>query len=898
MKKESAERAANGITRRVFIKRSISATVGTMLLAHCKSWPAWADSDFELEGSFTLMARMAFDPDVPRTWMSYLQVDLDIQEIETKWGNTRVTSAVDKVMVKSKGSGRYTKPVDLSAGMPDAKLDPRIDARGGRVCVTWCACHPETRQWRVFAVYSRDGKTWTKPVVVAGTNGPALHPSVALDPEGRAWIAYEDWSDGSIRLTKFYGTGPGKPIRISESGRNYRPKVIVTRKKGKHEGSVAIAWDAYRDYQYDIYLRLIRPDGSLGPEHRATKSPQWDSCADLIEDLEGNLWLAWVRASNEISEMNATRSVYTRYFDGKRWFFPARPQILYDPEEFKTASWLTGIGTEKDEAVAEEIAAREKKEKSDGRITWFTANWFPQLQVDRRNRVYLFYRQGDPLAPGLYAHLAYQVYEGDYWVKPKYIKLNRSFNILRALWDFSMLVKNRAIEGVWDEGYLNIGKIFWSVRSTKKELTRNPEGPAFKVKGEPGEEPITPGWPRRQTISPPHTIEHGGERLTLLFGDTHTHSWTSDGADPADFYYHFARDYARLDFFALSDHDFMICGTPGLEAYICFLPKAFSEKDFICFQAYEFTSAAKGHRVVVFEGDDKPIFPLGAFNTQRGQRVNTTGQFYHFLHKFDVGPESRVLVTAHNMLQLGNDFREYDELLEPLYDITSLHIAAEKTVEEYAAEGKDYGANRVVKTMMRLSALATGGKREPEYKWYFSWRQCLNAALPVGAYGASDSHSANSIGWIVAGLWVKEKSRKAIFDAMFRHHSFALDNRLRIIDIWVTHPLSGGAGKDLPVVRMDIRFWLNEHFMGARCRIHSPPTARMYVFSNDPADPVREVVFVRDGKEVHSVQGSGSNTVEGVWQDKDWKPGRHYYYVRVELVSGNLGYSSPVFVNY
>jgi hypothetical protein len=56
-----------------------------------------------------------------------------------------------------------------------------------------------------------------------------------------------------------------------------------------------------------------------------------------------------------------------------------------------------------------------------------------------------------------------------------------------------------------------------------------------------------------------------------------------------------------------------------------------------------------------------------------------------------------------------------------------------------------------------------------------------------------------------------------------------------------------GEGEILPVVRMDIRFWLNYLFMGAKCRIDSPPTARMYAFSNDPEDPVREVVFVRDG---------------------------------------------------
>ena len=897
----SEKKTKQEVTRRVFINRGISTAATALILSQAKHWPAWAEGAYDFEGTFSRMASMDYDPEAKRTWVGYLEVDLDAEEIDTQWGPTRVTHAADSIMVKSKGESRYTKPYDVSDGMPDAKLDPRIDARGGKACVTWCACHPETRQWRVFAVYSNNEKNWSRPIVVAGGESPALHPSVAMDPDtGLAWIAYEDWSDGSIKLRKFDGITKSEPIKISESGKNFRPKVIITRKKGKHRGAVAVAWDSYRNFQYDIYLRLIDRNGSPRPELRATQCPLWDSCVDMIEDLDGNIWLTWIRASNELSEMNAMRNVYARFYDGKNWFNPARPDVLYNPKEIENAHRLSGLGSAEDAAVAEEIVAREKREKSDGRITWFTVNWSPKFQVDSQNRIYLFHRMGDPLLPPLYSHLAYQIYEGDRWTKRTYLKLGRGQNILRALWDFSVVVKDNELEGVWDEGYLNIGKVFWTVRSTREKSVKASRSGRFHVEGKPYVETPGPGWPRIKTISPEHSVEIDGKRLTLLFGDTHTHSWTSDGADPADYYYHFARDYAKLDYFALSDHDLLICATPGVEAYISFLPKAFGERDFICFQAYEFSSSAKGHRVVVFEGDDKPTFPLGVFNTQRGDRVNTVGQLNSFVHKFGVTPDSRVLVSSHNMFQLGNDFSEYDESVEPLYDVTSLHIAAEKTVEEYEAEGKAFGKNRVVSTLMNLSMRTTGGKkmRTPARKWFYSWRQCLDAAMPLGAYGNSDTHSANGIGWVVSGLWVEEKNRKAIFDAMFKRHSIALDNRMRLISIWNTHPSKERVPRDFPVVRMDIRFRLDDHFMGAKCKINSPPTARAYAFANDPKNPVKEITIVRDGKEVYTAKGSGAQSAETEWLDNDWRSGRHYYYARVELESGDLGFSSPVFVNY
>ncbi len=859
----SLSEKGKGMTRRVFINRSVGTAGGVILFSQAKTWPAWAGEGFE--GRMSRMGRIAADPESGLTFISYLDVDMKVREIDTEHGPTRVTESLDRVMVKSRGVGRYGTPVDLSAGQPDAKMDPRIDAAGGRACVVWCGCDPETRQWRIYAAYSRDGHTWSAPMVVAGGERPALHPSVALDREtGQAWVAFEDWSDYSIKLIRYDGSSWKRPLKISEGGRNFRPKVIVTGKSGRNAGTVAVAWDSYRDYQYDIFMRMLSPAGELGVELRVTRSGRWDNSVDMVEDHDGNIWLAWIRASNELSDFDSNREMWVAYFDGKDWRWPM---------------------------PAEDIPPGGK-----GRITCECTCWHPNIVVDRHNRVHLFWRQGKAPLPPLLGDVMTRAYEGNRWTRPRKINVSRGRKTLHLIDDISFAVNDRdMIVGVWDAVYLQKMRLADEVGHARPSRVRG--GRTFRVEGTKFEDAVQPGWSRREVFKRP-LMKIDGRTHTLLFGDTHTHSWTSDGADPADWYYHFARDYARLDFFALSDHDIIICGTPGLEAYISFLPKAFSQRDFICFQAYEFTSQAVGHRVVLFEGDDKPTIPMAEANQLFGDRTNSNIHLYSFLHRFDVGPDSRVMVTAHNMFRVGNDFNDYDESLEPLYDATSLHIPAEKPFTEYEMP-ESMQANTFVPGLMgSLGAVAgLSRKRSVENKWFMGWRQALDIGLPLGAYGNSDTHAANAIGYCISAVWSAERTRKALFDAMFARRSLALDGMLRSTDIW-NLPFLKTRKLSRLMLQADIRFYLDDHFMGSRPGLDKPPTARAVVYNSDVSDPVRAVVFVKDGKEVHTSFCEGGNPFTAEWRDDAWSRGRHYYYVRVEFKSGSLGFSSPVFAGY
>jgi hypothetical protein len=846
------------ISRRLFINRSVAATSGALLLANVKTWPAWAEAS-AFEGAIGRMGRIAHDPEDGRTWVSWLQVDVTNDEISTEFGPACVTHAVDKVMVKSRTSGRYTKPYDVSAGQKHAKLDPRIDARGGRACVVWAGCDLDTRRWRVFAARC-DGSEWSSPEAVTSLDCQALHPSVALDPEtGAAWIAFEDWNDGAIYLANSRGPAWSKPIKISECGANYRPKVIVTRKQGKNSGAVAVAWDSYRDHQYDVYLRLLAPDGAPGPELRATSSGRWDSCADLAEDRDGGLWLAWVRASNELTEMDSHRQVMARCFDNGKWLWP--------------------------------LPAADLDSEVPGRLTRNSCTWHPKILVDGQNRVHVCYREGTDTLVG---KLKMRTYAGNAWSRPRRMNLGPPKSVVHMIWDFSAaLAGPDRIEGVWDSVFTRrLG--FASQVGTIKPTPLPAYSARQKLVGVEADDAPDQGWPQREK---PETrvMDDRGRSLMLLFGDTHTHSWSSDGADPADWNYHFARDFARLDFFALSDHDFTICNTPGLEAYIAFLPRAFTSPEFICFQAYEFTSQSQGHRVVVFEGKDKMTFAMARPPMQKSE---TTGYLYHFMRKFDLAPHSRVLVTAHNMYQIGNEFGEYDEALEPLYDAASLHVLAEKPFRDYEPPG---GRRRSVTDQAAYVTVHLINQARPrpgmKSKWCMCWREALDTGAPLGAYGASDTHISNAVGFVVTGLWAEKKDRAAIFDAMFARRSFATDSGLRLIQTWNTS-LPVNRPLFLPMLRADVRFFLDDHFMGGKPRISAPPLARAAVYNHDASDPVRALVFVKDGREAHTEHMDGANPATAQWKDPELTPGRHYYYVRADFKSGNTAYSSPVFANY
>jgi len=193
--------------------------------------------------------------------------------------------------------------------------------------------------------------------------------------------------------------------------------------------------------------------------------------------------------------------------------------------------------------------------------------------------------------------------------------------------------------------------------------------------------------------------------------------------------------------------------------------------------------------------------------------------------------------------------------------------------------------------------LEVGKTPEQKALWNTCWRDCLDDGLVLGAWGGCDTHAANGLGFVVSGVWAEGLDRRHIFDAMHGRRTLAVDSAIRLADCDI-HRQAEFVLKDDAMLRPELRFSLGDHFMGSNVVLPSTPVARVFASSADPADPIRALVVVKDGKDAATFSGDEKNRVEAEWRDDGDLAGRHYYYARAEFASGKTAFSSPVFVNF
>lgn len=167
----------------------------------------------------------------------------------------------------------------------------------------------------------------------------------------------------------------------------------------------------------------------------------------------------------------------------------------------------------------------------------------------------------------------------------------------------------------------------------------------------------------------------------IFWGETHGHSGFAEGNGTVDGYYRFAREDARLDFAALSEHDLWMDDAEW-EALRAGAGRHSRNGAFIAFLGYEWTqqSAFGGHHNVIFRnGETARRVPV--------QEAPTLGPFYARL-KEDNRPED-VIVIPH--AHMAADFRTSDPAIERMVEIASNHGAFEWLGKAYLSEGWKVG---------------------------------------------------------------------------------------------------------------------------------------------------------------------------------------------------------------
>jgi len=345
----------------------------------------------------------------------------------------------------------------------------------------------------------------------------------------------------------------------------------------------------------------------------------------------------------------------------------------------------------------------------------------------------------------------------------------------------------------------------------------------------------------------------------LYWGDIHGHSNLSDGRGTVDEYYTYARDIARLDFSALTDHDNSLSDSQW---------KLFREKAaaynkagfFVTFSAYEWTSWVYGHRCIYYLNEEQPIY------RSKDPECDTPEKLWNSLKGRDV------IAIPHHPTGLGDriigdsgivDWDLHNDELGPLVEMFSSH----GNFEFYGCpKNKITGLN---KDSFVQDALIRGHK--------------------VGIISSSDSHDGHpglsgpfhysyipfrskSKGCLVA-VYAEELSREAIWDALKKRRCYATTG-----------------------VRIILDFKINGHMMGEEIAIKrdggKQDTRKIKVFAAGTYR-IEKIDVVRNNVDIYTHKGTIE--IENFeYVDEDFIGNDSYYYIRVTQKDGEMAWTSPI----
>ncbi len=151
----------------------------------------------------------------------------------------------------------------------------------------------------------------SEPLALDVGDGIDVKP-VAVRHGEALWVAWESNAGEArqIRLTSVRGGKRGRIETVSTAGlMSYGPSVAVL-----PNGEVCVAWHAFREGNYDVYLRRRAPDGAWTAEQRLTRAPNVDRHPVLFT-RRSELWVAYehalVRGYN-ITKTDARRCIIAR----------------------------------------------------------------------------------------------------------------------------------------------------------------------------------------------------------------------------------------------------------------------------------------------------------------------------------------------------------------------------------------------------------------------------------------------------------------------------------------------------------------------------------------------------------------------------------------------------------
>jgi len=731
--------------------------------------------------------------------------------------------------------------------------------------------------------------SWQPPIEIKDPNWDHYSPTVVAIPEG-VMALWSGQSDGNYDL--FAST-------ISNTGKVSAPQRLTTapfadfnaRAVANAAGDVTVVWQSFRNLRSDVFARRYSSK-RWGAEVRisAGVADDWDPAVALHRN--GNAWISWD------GYQTGNYDVYLRSFDGSKMgnivamtteptaqFHSSvavdredRVWVAWDEadqnwgKDFSAVSAAPGSrGLHFSRKIGMRVYANSRVQAPsadvtkilDGRATRFAE--LPHLQFDGSGSLWMVFRHWTFAAPNEIYHFYATRLSGERWTVPVRLSQSSGHNSQHA----SLAM---APDGGLSIGYASDGRsqtvfshdpahaLHYNVYVSS--LARDDGPPTVSFADVRLAAPQT-----KPAARPRATMASNGQTYHLLMGDAHRHTDIRghSGVDGSILdTYRYAMDAAQLDWLGTSDHN-EVAGASwpdGLRDYQWWYTQKTVDlmshpPVFISIYSYEHSlNAPSGHRNMLFLKRGAPL--------RLADRVNNPDD--------NLPPNLWAWVRANVYRQPGQKVvivpHTFGEVSQPIGSFLWDNPPFDCLLEIYQGARSSYEAWALPQGEKR-------GRSQLTEKGHFA-QDALNRGNLYGFVSFSD-HGSTHNSW--ASVWAPKEDREGLFEAMLARRTYA--------------------GSDEIIVKATADgHMVGEQFIAA---VGKAPRINAQIAA---PDTILRVDVIKDGKYIFTTRPDSRSTTLH-FQDRDAKPGKTYYYIRVfqtdtENPTGDpeVAWTSPWFVTY
>jgi hypothetical protein len=350
----------------------------------------------------------------------------------------------------------------------------------------------------------------------------------------------------------------------------------------------------------------------------------------------------------------------------------------------------------------------------------------------------------------------------------------------------------------------------------------------------------------------------------VYWGDLHGHSNVSDGDQnietpkretPED-YYRYGRDVAKLDFLALTDHAEMTSEAEW--KHVQAVARQFDAPGrFVPMIGYEWTDSTKGHKVVLLPHlSGGPVYGAPSLRKEFKQQpgIERPRPFFIDYDRFfaAVRDSGGIVHAAHPSLgDCRTDWTYHDpqvQLNVEMAGTTGNPGGLAEAWYEDPSTPRQHPSQRGVTGCWVQDALARGYR--------------------LGFLGVNDTHSCEPGLKAKTGVWAKELSREALFDAIRQRRVCAVSRD-----------------------RVAVWFEINGHPMGEEFRTGKPLRIELSATCDSP---IARLEILKNNRVVWQKRTDGPSAT--LTADDQPTATTNWYYGRVVLANGHYAWSSPIWV--